>query len=256
MNDAFGGRCNIWDRSCDFRNPCLCTGLRCSCCINCTNQINTSCRDRYAGSCKKSCDETELEIDDCKAGCKCCGCKISQMCLDAGGHCIVGRKGCNGRVTRCCEGKNCYCCIPKTCRQRKCCTFPGGRCAKACKKGEIAEKGLCSKDCVCCFDDRCPDSPKCQALDGRCVESCEADEVSVPWLCGGETCTCCVKNNCNQTKCCGAFGGSCEKFCSEGEKPVADLCQGKCQCCVAVLIATEDKWFLLEIHEKIKTIFS
>ncbi|XP_042875490.1 uncharacterized protein LOC122255478, partial [Penaeus japonicus] len=230
-----GGRCydSIFSKyRCDFKNSDLCQGTQCACCISCPDQSNKRCTENYAGSCKRSCDETELEIYGCEAGCKCCGCRISRTCIDAGGYCMLGKKRCNGRVTRACAGKYCYCCIPEPCLQTKCCTFPGGRCDKACNKGEIREEGLCGRDCVCCFPDKCPDSPRCQALDGRCAEGCEADEVALPWLCGGERCTCCVKNNCNQTKCCGLYGGSCGKVCPAGEKAVEDVCEGKCQCCV------------------------
>lgn len=79
---------------------------------DCTNQANTRCRRRYAGSCKKACDDTELEIPGCEAGCKCCGCKITTACINEGGYCKVGKGDCKGRMTNKCFGRHCYCCIP------------------------------------------------------------------------------------------------------------------------------------------------
>nr|XP_027208266.1 uncharacterized protein LOC113801978 [Penaeus vannamei] len=158
-----GGSCTFENDEveCDLTNSDICPTFGCTCCINCTNQANARCRRRYAGSCKKACDDTELEIPGCEAGCKCCGCKITTACINEGGYCKVGKGDCKGRMTNKCFGRHCYCCIP---------------------------------------DDPCPETLPCEESGGYCAEDCSAGEVGRPGLCESDSCLCCVAASCKITK--------------------------------------------------------
>ncbi|XP_068250506.1 uncharacterized protein [Palaemon carinicauda] len=118
--EEYGGIC-VPEDSCDgLVSFAVCPGETDVCCKRarpdeCSgNPVPLKCEAAYEGVCQRDCVDGRIETGSCGGDCKCCGCKISEECMKASGHCVSRDDACLGRVIpEWCAGKMCACCVPQ-----------------------------------------------------------------------------------------------------------------------------------------------